>query len=259
MRRLKFVLIFAVLIAIVAVILLNLPHIQESKKADIAADFTSVQGTQGLTEEKERGMEKVKVAGEIWNHGNREAKNIEATAIFIDEGNKIIVRKTVEWQSSDVEYHPTKIGIMSVKKSLMPNEHAKISAEYLRKATVPKTAVEVKIKVEWEENGQHAKIFPPVALDKHSERTEFFEKAERSNYSYTHRIIPELKGDYEVIYLFKENESVVGCGDDVFYNVSSQNPIEFSFPVQRKSKVEYWIEIYGLDGILLHSTMGSIS
>ena len=41
------------------------------------------------------------------------------------------------------------------------------------------------------------------------------------------------------------------CGDEVFYNVSDENPITFSFPANESSYIEYHVEIFALDGTLL--------
>ncbi|RLI76174.1 hypothetical protein DRO97_01475 [Archaeoglobales archaeon] len=208
-----------------------------TKKAEIAVDYAV---TQGLDEPR---MEEVKVTGTISNIGKREVRNLTITAIFIDSAHNRIIEKSVEYIATEA-------------RSLLPNERINFDANYFREATIPKTDVKVKIKVKWEEDEEHkAKIFPCVAPSKHSPKTNFFAKVKRYDYHYAIELIPEREGDYEVIYLFKENGSIVKCGDEVFYNVNSQIPIKFDFPVHRNSTVESYIEIYGLDGTILHKSI----
>jgi len=230
MRKLAIaaVIVVAVVVSIGVMYYVQTP---EPKRVDIAYDYVV---TQGLAES---GMEKVEINGSLWNQGEKEARSLAITALFIDEYHGKIVEKPVRM----------------MKENLLPDEQINIHAKYFREKTIPKSSVEVKIKVGWEEDGQRkVKILPPVKSSKQpAGLVDFNENIGRYNDSFILELIPTKKGDYEVIYQFKENGEAVRCGDEVFYNVSDENPITFSFPINETSYVEYHVEIFGLDGTLL--------
>ena len=230
MRKLAIAAVIAV--AVVASIgVINYVQTPEPKRVDIAYDYVV---TQGLAES---GMEKVEINGTLWNQGEKEARNLAITALFIDKYHGKIVEKPVKM----------------MKENLLPDERINIHAKYLRAKTIPKSTVEAKIKVGWEEDGQRiVKILPPVKSSKQPPAlVEFNEHIGRYHDRFILELNPTKKGDYEVIYQFKENEEDVKCGDEVFYNVSDENPITLSFPINETSYVEYHVEIFGLDGTLL--------
>jgi|Deesub1362A_J573_1020465.scaffolds.fasta_scaffold00769_20 hypothetical protein len=237
MRKMKIVLVagLVLLIAYVAVILTeykgDITFTPEPlKKVDIAYHYVV---TQGLAES---GMEKVELNGTIWNHGEKEARNLEITALFIDEHYGKITEKPIR-----------------VKESLLPDEQMSIHAEYFREKTIPKSSVEAKIRIEWLEDGQRkVRILPPVKPSVSAGLVDFKENVGRYHDRFVLELIPSKKGDYEVIYQFKENNRDASCGDEVFYNVSDENPITIIFPINESSYVEYHIEIFALDGMLLH-------
>ncbi len=207
--------------------------IGDSKAKPFKADFAyHYVVTQGLGES---GMEKVEVNGTIWNCGNKETGTIAISALFIDEAHCKIVEEPIE-----------------MKRSLLPGEHVDINAEYLREKTIPKCSVKVKIKVDWMEDGKRkVKILPPVKSSVSAGLVDFEENIDRYHDRFVLELIPTKKGDYEVIYLFRENDEPVICGDEVFSSISDENPITFSFPANESSYIEYHVEIFTLDGTLL--------
>ena len=230
MRKLAIAAVIAVAV-VVSIGVMNYVQTPEPKRVDIAYDYVV---TQGLAE---FGMEKVEINGTLWNQGEKEARNLAITALFIDEYHGKIVEKPVKM----------------MKENLLPEERINIHAKYFREKTIPKSTVEAKIKVGWEEDGQRiVKILPPVKSSKQPPAlVEFNEHIGRYHDCFILELIPTKKGDYEVIYQFKENGEAVKCGDEVFYNVSDETPITFSFPINETSYVEYHVEIFGLDGTLL--------
>jgi len=204
------------------------PKLKTLKRVDITYDFTVTQGF------ARPGIEKVEINGTIWNKGEKTARNIAITALFIDEPQKKIVEKPIE-----------------TKKDLNPEGHVKISANYFREKTTPKTSVKTKIRVEWLENGERKARILPSAGQALSKPVVFNEKIGRYHDRFKLELFPNRKGDYEVIFLFKEDGETLKCGDEKFYNVDEKNPITFIFPVKERSMVEYHIEIFGLDGMLL--------
>jgi len=236
MKKLAIALVIIALVVIVSVGIVNYVQITpEPKEVDIAYNYVV---TQGLVDS---GMEKVEINGTIWNQGEKEAENLAITALFIDEYHGKIAEKPVK-----------------VKENLLPDEQINIYAKYLREKTIPKTEVKVKIRVEWTEDGERrVKILPPVRSSKQPVGSvDFKENIGRYHDRFVLEIIPSKKGDYEVIYQFKENNRTVKCGDGVFYNTSA---ITLSFPINESSYVEYHIEIFSLDGMLLHESTASSS
>jgi len=236
MRKLAIAAVIAVAV-VVSIGVINYVQTPKPKRVDIAYDYVV---TQGLAES---GMEKVEINGTLWNQGEKEARNLAITALFIDEYHGKIVEK------------PVRI----MKENLLPNERINIHAKYFKEKTIPKSTAEVKIKVGWEEDGQRiVKILPPVKSSKQPPAlVEFNEHIGRYHDRFILELNPTKKGDYEVIYQFKENEEDVKCGDEVFYNVSDENPITLSFPINETSYVEYHVEIFGLDGTLLDEMYAS--
>lgn len=228
MRKLAIAAVIAVAV-VVSIGVINYVQTPEPKRVDIAYDYVV---TQGLAES---GMEKVEINGTLWNKGEKEARILAITALFIDEYYGKIAEKPIK------------------AKNLLPDEQINIHAEYFREKTIPKTEVNVKIKVEWMENGQEkAMILPPVSSSKQpAGLVDFNENIGRYYDHFVLELIPTKKGDYEVIYQFKENGKTVKCGDEVFYNISDENPITFSFHANEASYIEYHVEIFGLDGMLL--------
>ena len=102
---------------------------QKESGVDIAYDVVSMQGAA----ENLSGMESVKVHGEVWNIGDKEAKNITVTVIFTDFAHDKVVRKTV------VE------GVDLLPKGAVRVE---FDTEYLRELTLPKTEVDLEIQVD---------------------------------------------------------------------------------------------------------------
>ena len=84
-------------------------------------------------------MESVKVHGTISDFGDKEAENVTVSVIFTDTAHEEIVKKTA---AQGVDLSPN--GAVSVG----------FNAEYLREVTMPKTEVDVKIQIDWEEDGQ---------------------------------------------------------------------------------------------------------
>lgn len=159
MRKLKLALI-AILIVIVSIVLGNYVLLNDVKTVSIfeflkekeVCIVSDIVVTQGLAES---GKEKVKVTGTIQNFGDKEAKNLAVTVIFIDEVHNRFVRKPIIKNSA--------------QDSLLPNESININEVYFRDLTIPKTEVKVKVKVEWIENGRKkVKIFPSVVSGKYS-------------------------------------------------------------------------------------------
>jgi hypothetical protein len=226
----KVAIVLVVIATFAAVIMLINYTNSEPKVVDITYDYVV---TQGLAES---GMEKVELNGTLWNSGNNEARNLEITALFIDEHYGKIAEKPI-----------------GVEDNLLPDEQINIHAEYFREKTIPKTAVRVKIKVEWLEDGQRkVRILPPVKPSVSAGLVDFKENVGRYHDRFVLELIPSKQGDYEVIYHFKENNRTASCGDEVFYNASDENPITIIFPINESSYVEYHIEIFALDGMLLH-------
>ncbi|HID43991.1 MAG TPA: hypothetical protein EYP30_09535 [Archaeoglobaceae archaeon] len=236
MRKLAIAAVIAVVV-VVSIGVMNWVQIKpEPKKVDIAYDYVM---TQGLAES---GMEKVKINGTVWNQGGKEARNLAITALFIDEYYGEIIEKPVR-----------------VKENLLPSEQINIHAEYLREKTIPKTEVKEKIRVEWTEDGQRkVRILPPVKSSESAGSVKFKENLRRYDDRFVIEIVPSKKGDYEVIYLFKESGNT-RCGDEVFYDASDENPVTLSFPINKTSHVEYHVKIFGLDGMLLHESSASSS
>ena len=102
---------------------------------DISYDVVCTQGAaENLT-----GMESVKVHGTVRNTGNKELKDVTVTVIFTDAAHDRVVRKTVV---EGVDLLPD--GAVSVE----------FDAEYLREMTIPKTAVDATIQVNWIADGE---------------------------------------------------------------------------------------------------------
>jgi len=110
---------------------------ERESEVNIAYDVVTTQGaTQGAAEKLSvSGMESVKVQGEVWNIGDKEAKNVTVTLIFTDAAHDSVVRKRVV-EGAD----------------LLPKGAVRVEfdAEYFREQTVPKTEVEVEVQVDWE-------------------------------------------------------------------------------------------------------------
>lgn len=104
---------------------------QKESGVDIAYDVVSTQGAA----ENLSGMESVKVQGEVWNIGDKEAKNVTVTLIFTDAAHDRVIRKRV------VE------GVDLLPKGAVRVE---FDTEYFREQTVPKTEVDLEIQVDWE-------------------------------------------------------------------------------------------------------------
>ena len=99
---------------------------------DISYDVVCTQGAA----ENLSGMERVKVHGEVWNIGDKEAKNVTVNVILTDTAHNEVVKKTV------IE------GVDLLPKGAMRVE---FNTEYLRERTIPKTLVDVEIQVDWED------------------------------------------------------------------------------------------------------------
>ena len=99
---------------------------------DISYDVVCTQGAA----ENLSGMESVKVHGEVWNIGDKEAKNVTVNVILTDTAHNEVVKKTV------IE------GVDLLPKGAMRVE---FNTEYLRERTIPKTLVDVEIQVDWED------------------------------------------------------------------------------------------------------------
>ena len=100
---------------------------------DISYDVVCTQGAA----ENLSGMESVKVHGEVWNIGDKEAKNVTVNVILTDTAhNEVVKKKTV------IE------GVDLLPKGAMRVE---FNTEYLRERTIPKTLVDVEIQVDWED------------------------------------------------------------------------------------------------------------
>lgn len=82
-------------------------------------------------------MESVEVHGTVSNFGDKEAKNVMVSVIFTDTAHDKIVKETV-LEGVDLP------GAVSVG----------FRTEYLRGVTTPKTEVDIKIQIDWEEDGQ---------------------------------------------------------------------------------------------------------
>ena len=93
---------------------------------------------------------------------------------------------------------------------------------------------------------------------KSAQKAVFFENITSNTNNITYKLIPQISGNYKVIYIFKENRNIISYGDKLFYNVSRQNPIRFNIP-HHNLTVESYIEIYSLDGDLLHSFKWNIT
>ena len=110
-------------------------QIREERESEVNIAYDVVT-TQGAAEKLSvSGMESVKVQGEVWNIGDKEAKNVTVTLIFTDAAHDSVVRKRVV-EGAD----------------LLPKGAVRVEfdAEYFREQTVPKTEVEVEIQVDWE-------------------------------------------------------------------------------------------------------------
>ncbi|RLI74383.1 hypothetical protein DRO97_06000, partial [Archaeoglobales archaeon] len=108
-----------------------------------------------------------------------------------------------------------------------------------------------------EDGERRFKILPPVRSSKQPVGSvDFKENIGRYHDRFVLEFVPTKKGDYEVIYQFKENNRTVKCGDGVFYNTST---ITLTFPINESSYVEYHIEIFSLDGMLLYESTASSS
>lgn len=107
-----------------------------------AAIVSSVSISQGAAENNTE-MEIVKVHGTFFNDGDKTAKNLTASVIFTDAAHNKVIRKIV------------KEGV-----DLLPNKEliVEFDSEYLRKATIPKTEVNVTVQFDWMENGQSKTI-----------------------------------------------------------------------------------------------------
>jgi len=110
-------------------------QIREERESEVNIAYDVVT-TQGAAEKLSvSGMESVKVQGEVWNIGDKEAKNVTVTLIFTDAAHDSVVRKRVV-EGAD----------------LLPKGAVRVEfdAEYFREQTVPKTEVEVEVQVDWE-------------------------------------------------------------------------------------------------------------
>lgn len=255
----NYVLILSLLLMSGIAALLNIyyPYINNNSKFDsITVVFSD---SQGLMDD---GRVKVHINGMVKNKGDKCVENVKITLILMDEYNGILLMKPIKCQNH-----------------LSPNDSIEINSEYFTNAP-PKTTIKTdklkientaRIKIEWIEDGVYkAKIIPPISslvsstnmtpnkdtknsiTTKSVQQTTFFENITSNTGSITYELIPQLRGNYEVIYVFKENGDAIACGDKLFYNVSSQNPIRFNIP-QHNLTVESYIEIYSLGGDLLHS------
>ena len=110
-------------------------QIREERESEVNIAYDVVT-TQGAAEKLSvSGMESVKVQGEVWNIGDKEAKNVTVILIFTDAAHDSVVRKRVV-EGAD----------------LLPKGAVRVEfdAEYYREQTVPKTEVEVEVQVDWE-------------------------------------------------------------------------------------------------------------
>ena len=110
-------------------------ELRQESGVTIYYDFVCTQGAA----ENFTGMESVKVHGMVCNTGDKEAKDVTVTVIFTDAAHDRVVRKTVV---EGVDLLPD--GAVSVE----------FDAEYLRELTIPKTAVDETIQVDWIEDGE---------------------------------------------------------------------------------------------------------
>jgi hypothetical protein len=252
----KFILILFLLLSGIALLTIHYNnHTKNPKYDSITLHFSS---SSGLMND---GNMKICINGTLRNRGDNPVENVKITLIVMDEHDGILLMKPIKCQNH-----------------LSPNDSMEINSEYIIDA-FPKTTIKtdrlktektVKIKIEWIEDGVYkAKIIPSTSSlilcvntipnkDTNHNKTVFFENITSNTTNITYELIPRIKGDYEVIYIFKENGNIISYGDKLFYNVSRQNPIIFNIP-RHNLTVESSIEIYSLDGELLHNSKLRIS
>lgn len=113
---------------------LNLAEQKESG-VNIGYDIVCLQGLEEM--ENISGIEHVKVNGTIWNTGRKNANNVSVTVIYTDIAhNKVVRNTTIE-----------RVELLSEGMHSMNFE-----SKYLRESTIPKTAVDPSILIEWEED-----------------------------------------------------------------------------------------------------------